>query len=102
MQPNGEASPITGYPELAQPMISPSQETSMSAKTKGVIASIVEIISRERGATIDEIVAILSKKFPDRDEVGMAATARVQANAHATSKVRDAKRGLVYFKKARK
>ena len=75
----------------------------MSAKPKGgVIASIVEIISRERGATIDEIVAILSKKFPDRDEVGMAATARVQANANCTSKERDEKRGLVYFRRGKK
>jgi hypothetical protein len=68
-------------------------------KPKGVIASIVEVISREKGGTIEEIVTVLSKRFPDRDETGMTNTARVQANANCTSKERDAKRGLVYYRK---
>ena len=58
-------------------------------KPRGVIESVIEIISRPQGATIPEIVAILSKRFPDRDETGMAATARAQTNKHATKKERD-------------
>jgi hypothetical protein len=65
----------------------------------GVIDTVIEVISREKGGSITEITAILARRFPDRDETGMSATARVQANRHCSSKARDVKRGLVYFKK---
>lgn len=65
----------------------------------GVIATIVEQISKDKGASIKELVGVLIKKFPDRDEAGMKATCRIQANRHATSKEQDEKRGLVYFKR---
>jgi hypothetical protein len=68
-------------------------------KKEGVIASIIEIISRERCASTAEILEVLVKKFPDRDADGMKATIRIQANRNATSKERDEKRGLVYFKR---
>jgi hypothetical protein len=64
-----------------------------------VIATIVDTISREKGASIDELVGVLTKKFPDRDEAGMRATCRIQANRNATSKDKDEKRGLVYYKR---
>lgn len=67
-------------------------------KPVGVIAAIVDLISRDKGASIKEIVAALVKKFPDRDESGMLSTSRIQAAKHATSKERDEKRGLVYYK----
>jgi hypothetical protein len=68
-------------------------------KKEGVIATIVETISRERGASSTEILENLVKKFPDRDADGMKATIRIQAAKNATSKERDEKRGLVYFKR---
>jgi hypothetical protein len=36
-------------------------------KKEGVIATIVETISRERGASTEEILEVPVKKFPDRD-----------------------------------
>ena len=71
-------------------------------KPKGVIASIIEVISREKGGTIEEIVAVLSKRFPDRDETGMTNTARLQANNNCTTKARIEGRGLVYFRRGGK
>jgi hypothetical protein len=78
----------------------------MAAKKKvagngGVIDSIVEVISRERGGTIAEIVAILSKRFPDRNPDSMRATSRIQANKHCTSKEKDPTRGLIYYRRGR-
>ena len=70
----------------------------VSARKPGVIAAIVETISRARGASIDEIVAVLVKKFPDRDPDGMKATARIQSNKNCTSKEKHDRRGLVFFK----
>jgi hypothetical protein len=77
---------------------STKREVSVPKKI-GVIASIVETISRERGASTEEILEVLVKKFPDRDADGMKATIRIQANRNATSKERHEKRGLVYFKR---
>jgi hypothetical protein len=70
-----------------------------STKGPGVIATIVETISREKGATSEECLAVLVKAFPDRDPDGMVKTIRIQAAKNATSKDRDEKRGLVYFKR---
>ena len=63
----------------------------------GVIATIVETIGRPTGASINELVAVLSKQFPDREPDGMRATCRIQANANARRKDRTEKRGLVYY-----
>ena len=68
-------------------------------KGPGVIATIVETIRREKGATSDECLAVLVKAFPDRDPDGMIKTIRIQAAKNATSKERDEERGLVYFKR---
>jgi hypothetical protein len=83
-----------------------SQEHQMAAKKKvatrpgGVIATIVEVISKGRGGTINEIVEALSKKFPERNPDSMRKTALIQANRNATSKDKtDEKRGLVYYKR---
>jgi hypothetical protein len=95
-------------PDIQQPDMAAaeSQEIEMTAaKNKvagngpGVIATIVETISRAKGASIEELVAVLSKKFPNRGEDGMRATTRIQANRNCTSKEKDEKRGLVYFKR---
>lgn len=63
----------------------------------GVIATIIETISRDRGGSLEEILAVLTKKFPDREAEGMTRTVRIQANKNARKKDRDDKRGLVYY-----
>lgn len=69
-------------------------------KKVGVIATIVELMSRKNGASIPEIVEGLMEKFPDRDEKGMTSTARIQANKHQKSKEKDDSRGgMVYYAK---
>ncbi len=70
-----------------------------AAQAPGVIATIVNTISRAKDASIDEIVEVLVKTFPDRDADGMKATTRNQANRNCTSKERDEKRGLIYYKR---
>ncbi len=68
-----------------------------AARGPGVIATIVETIKRDRGATHDEIIAVLTKKFPDRKEAAMLATVKIQANKNAKKKEKDDKRGLIYY-----
>ncbi len=63
----------------------------------GVIATIVDTIGRSKGASQDEIVEVLVKKFPDRGEDQMRATVKIQANKNAKKKEKDEKRGLVYY-----
>jgi len=70
-----------------------------AAKRPGVIATLVDCISKEKGATADEIVAVLVKAFPDREEAGMRKTVLIQANRSCTSKEIDEKRGRIYFKR---
>jgi hypothetical protein len=63
----------------------------------GVIATIVETISRASGASLDEITTVLVKKFPDRKKASMEATAKIQASRNAKRKEKSEKRGLVYY-----
>lgn len=74
-------------------------KTASNGATRGpgVIATIVETIKRDRGASQDEIVAVLVKKFPDRTEDAMRGTVKIQANKNAKKKEKDDKRGLVYY-----
>ncbi len=71
-------------------------------KTEGVIATIVKTISRDQGASKNEILTILTKAFPDRLPEQMRATVGVQLSRHSTSKKDDEKRGRVYFRRGRK
>ena len=104
-------SPKTRQPDVVA--ADAPQEIQMAAKKKakmtaapaarpGVIATIIETISRDRGATADEIVAVLVKAFPDRDADGMRNTVLLQASKNATSKERDETRGLIYYRRGRK
>jgi hypothetical protein len=76
-----------------------SKKAGVSAKGPGVIATIVETISREKGASAAECLEVLKKAFPDRNPDGMIKTIRIQAARNATSKERVEERGLVYFKR---
>lgn len=73
--------------------------TETSVKHPGVIAAIIAVMSRERGATANECLEILKSKFEDRDPEKMAATIRTQLNRQKTSSAKDEKRGIVYFKR---
>jgi hypothetical protein len=59
-------------------------------------------MSRDRGATADEMLAVLVKAFPDREADGMRKTVLIQAAKNCTSKERDKKRGLIYYRRGRK
>ena len=73
-----------------------------SLKPPGVIATIIEVISRETGASFVEIMGVLLDRFPSRTEATMTGTIRIQAPRNATFVEKDAKRGgKVYYKKAK-
>jgi len=72
--------------------------TETKEKQPGIIDTIREMISRPDGATVKEIVTELCERFPDRNSESMTTTVRIQANKNATDKVKDAARGLVYYK----
>jgi len=55
------------------------KEKKKQNKNPGVIATIVTILSEtKKGVTIDEIVARLTKAFPERNPEGMKKTVKVQ------------------------
>lgn len=105
-------SPMTQQPDVAA--VDAAQEIEMATKSKpkktvavkakgpGVIATILETMSRDKGATADEMLAVLVKAFPDREADGMRKTVLIQASKNCTSKERDERRGLVYFRRGRK
>jgi hypothetical protein len=76
-----------------------TKKTAAPKAAKGVIATIVDAISRDRGASKVEILEILVKSFPDRDPDGMARTMGIQTSKNCSSKERDEKRGLIYYKR---
>jgi hypothetical protein len=97
-------------PDIQQPDIAAavSQENQpMTAKKKvatrpgGVIAVIVETISRAKGASADETLEVLKKAFPERDPDGMRKTTLIQSAKNCTSKERHDQRGFVYFRRGR-
>lgn len=63
----------------------------------GVIATILETMKRKNGATVEEMVAVLVKKFPKRRKESMTSTVKIQAAKNAKKKENDERRGLVYY-----
>jgi hypothetical protein len=80
-----------------------AKSSTAAAKPKGpgVISTIVEMISRTEGASKDEILKILVKKFPERDPDGMSKTIIIQANRNKSSKETIEDRGIVYYNRRR-
>ena len=72
---------------------------STSVNKPGVISTIVDCISKERGSTVDETLAVLTRKFADRDPAGMRKTAMIQSNKQKTSKEVVDDRGTVFYKR---
>lgn len=79
----------------------PAKKKAGGPKGPGVIATIVETISQPGGASAEEVLKVLVKKFPDRSPDSMITTVKIQANKNAKKKERDEKRGVVYFGKSR-
>jgi hypothetical protein len=83
------------------------QEHSMTTKKAkpaakpGIIATIIATISRDRGASKNEILKILTDKFPDRAPESMTRTVGIQAPRQCTSKQDEEKRGRVYYRRGR-
>lgn len=72
-------------------------------KKVGVMAEIKRMLQRDQGATVSEIMASLTKKFPDRPEKGMEISTRAyiyvaapKAIGKKLKKVKDEKRGTVF------
>lgn len=74
----------------------PKAAKSADGSGVGVIGSIIELARRSEGATIEEFVKALKKRFPDRDEKSMTGTVRTQVGRQKMTKTEDAKRGVVY------
>ena len=74
-------------------------KTNGSTAKPGVIATIVDCISKEKGSTVDETLAVLTRKFVDRDPAGMRKTALIQSNKQKTSKEVVDDRGTVFYKR---
>jgi len=72
---------------------------STSVNKPGVISTIVDCISKDKGSTVDETLAVLTRKFPDRDPAGMRKTALIQSNKQKTSKEVVDGRGTVFYKR---
>jgi hypothetical protein len=103
IQSQADESPVIPRPDSGA--AESQKENPMAAKKKvatdrpGVIATIVENISKAKGATADETLEVLTKAFPDRDPDGMRKTVLIQSAKQCTSKEKDDKRGIVYFKR---
>lgn len=72
---------------------------STAAAKPGVIAAIVDCISKAEGSTVDETLEVLKKAFKDRDPAGMRKTAMIQSNKQKTSKKEIDGRGTVFYKR---
>jgi hypothetical protein len=78
------------------------KKSTNGAARPGVVQAIVDLISRETGASANEILAALVRKFPDRVPEQMRATIQTQTSRHATKRDRDEKRGgVIYFRRTR-
>jgi len=69
------------------------------AAKPGVIATVIDCISKTKGSTVDETLAVLVKAFPDREADGMRKTAMIQSNRQKTSKEVIDGRGTVFYKR---
>ena len=58
---------------------------------------IIMMMARPTGATKPEILAVLTKAFADRDPVAMS-TSHTAVSKNRTGRVKDDKRGNVYFR----
>lgn len=74
-------------------------EKQKGLKRPGVIAAVIEIIGAAKGCSVDEAGPLLLKRFPERLEESMKNTFKIQASKNCVRKVKDEKRGVVYYGK---
>ena len=80
----------------------PAAKKAVKAPTEkkvGIISTIIDLMSADKGATIDSMVAALSKKFSDHQPEKLRATARVQTSRQHARKEKDADGVAHYFLK---
>ena len=72
-------------PSPKKPTLKASPATKAPPARVGVIDEICSVLEKG-GGTVAEIVAKLSKKFPDRDADGLTATVRTQMSRLKTTR----------------
>jgi hypothetical protein len=97
--PSSQESDMTTKKKATKKTVAKKANGNGAAKGPGVIATIVDCISKDKGSTADETLAVLTKAFPDRDPDGMRKTVIIQSNKQKTSKEAVEDRGLVYYKR---
>lgn len=90
--------PITNKPGPLEPSDLTNKIVLGKGKGKpGIIATIVELMRRSKGATQAEMLAVLVERFPDRNPKGMSGTVAIQSKKLYSSKTEDKRRGgMVY------
>jgi hypothetical protein len=75
------------------------QKKEQAPKGPGVISTMIAVISRKEGASLEELFTILKSKFPEKQETSLANTIKLHAKKNATEIKTDKKRGKVFYKK---
>jgi hypothetical protein len=68
-----------------------------TGKKPGVISTIVDMLGRASGTTVEECLDRLKEKFPDRKRESMMTTCKIQLARNAKSKDKSETRGLIYY-----
>lgn len=71
--------------------------TNGRVKKVGVIATILEMLNRASGTTVEEALDRLKTKFPERERDSMRTTCKIQLARHCKSKDKSETRGLIYY-----
>jgi len=88
-------------PPIQTPRLVTNQEirppSVASVAGLNAVEIIIMMMARPTGATKPEILAVLTKAFADRDPVAMS-TSHTAVSKNRTGRVKDDKRGNVYFR----
>jgi len=68
-----------------------------AGKKPGVISTILEMLNRATGVTVEEALDRLKTKFPERERDAMRTTCKIQLARHSKSKDKTEGRGLIYY-----
>jgi hypothetical protein len=80
--------------EVKQPSRTPS-----AGRKPGLISTIIELMLRPSGVSVDEVLKVVAERFPGR--VTKPNTVNYHAKVNATKVVEDKKRGKVFYRKAK-
>lgn len=93
--PEKEKAPVK--PASASSEIEPELTGVIVHKRPGIIAIILSLMQRREGATREEILVHLTKRFPERSADGMYNTIKMQTRKYVTRTETIPNRGKVYF-----